>query len=100
MEIVSMSKKHPTLGYKEVTKLLRDDGWNIKTIPGPTALLICKLRPRLPKEPYLMAPAPRTLRVLYDRASQPKQNQYKINRKLPHQRWIKQRDPSTTEVGS
>ena len=29
MEIVSMSKRHPTLGYKKVTKLLRDEGWPV-----------------------------------------------------------------------
>ena len=29
MEIVKMSKAHPTLGYKKVTKLLRDDGWQV-----------------------------------------------------------------------
>ena len=29
IEIVRMSKKHPTLGYKKVAKLLRDEGWHV-----------------------------------------------------------------------
>ena len=29
MEIVRMSKEHPTLGYKKVAKLLRDEGWHV-----------------------------------------------------------------------
>ena len=29
MEIVRMSKKHQTLGYKKVAKLLRDEGWHV-----------------------------------------------------------------------
>ena len=55
MEIVSMSKKHPTLGYKKVTKLLRDDGWlvnkkQVQRIRREEGLQVPPKKPRIRRQ--------------------------------------------------
>ncbi len=50
-----MSKKHPTLGYKKVTKLLRDDGWlvnkkQVQRIRREEGLQVPPKKPRIRRQ--------------------------------------------------